>query len=144
MITYSKGDRPGAAPWPRRAFLVGLTAAAGALVASCHPIVHPPPHGPVHGHRWHHSSGVELIFDSYLGVYVVSGWPQHYWWDGHFYRYRSGIWHRHAGPRLKGPWKPAPPRRLPPGLTRRRPAPRPPPARRRKPRPGPARRRDRN
>ncbi|MHC4166558.1 MAG: hypothetical protein ACYSWQ_06355 [Planctomycetota bacterium] len=52
----------------------------------------PPPHAPAHGHRHKHVHGVELVFDSGLGLYVVVGHPDHYYCDGHFYRLAGGVW----------------------------------------------------
>ncbi len=63
----------------------------------------PPPHAPAHGYRRkHRRSGVNLVFDSGLGVYRV---PRlgHYFHRGKFYRWRNGRWHISAGAR--GPWR---------------------------------------
>ena len=76
----------------------------------------PPPHAPAHGHRHRHRGGIDLVFDSALGVYLVLGTRQYYHRDW-FYRYRQGIWvrsHSH-----NGPWREAEGRRLPRALRRR-------------------------
>ena len=53
----------------------------------------PPPHAPAHGHRHRHEhEGVELVFDSALGVYAVVGWANHFFHDGHFYRQGAAGW----------------------------------------------------
>ena len=52
----------------------------------------PPAHAKAHGYRRKQIAGVELIFDSGLGLYVVSGHPDHYYHDGHFYRLHGSIW----------------------------------------------------
>ena len=55
----------------------------------------PPPHAPAHGYRHKHKTPdgtINLIFDSGLGVYVVVGWPDHYWHRDHYLRYVEGSW----------------------------------------------------
>lgn len=52
----------------------------------------PPSHAPAHGYRRKHVQGVELVFDSGLGVYVVVGLTDHYYHDGYFYRLSGGVW----------------------------------------------------
>jgi hypothetical protein len=53
----------------------------------------PPPHAPAHGYRHkHEAKGVELVYDSGRGVYVVVGLPDHYYYDGHFFRIRGSQW----------------------------------------------------
>lgn len=52
----------------------------------------PPAHAPAHGYRRKHVHGVELVFDTGLGVYVVVGRSDHYYHDGYFYRLSGGIW----------------------------------------------------
>src|SRR5262245_11687981 len=49
----------------------------------------PPPWAPAHGHRRHHQRAyqhrdatVDMVFDSGLGVYVVVGLPNYYYWNG--------------------------------------------------------------
>ena len=80
----------------------------------------PPPHAPAHGYRRKHDTHagqVELVFDSGLGVYLVVGWPGHYWQDGHYYREVDGAWQVSA--RLDTGWSAAPAKRLPPGLAKK-------------------------
>ena len=52
----------------------------------------PPAHAPAHGYRRKHVAGLELVFDSSLGLYVVVGNPDLYYCDGYFYRLRGTIW----------------------------------------------------
>ena len=53
----------------------------------------PPPHAPAHGYRHKHAHhGVELVFDSALGVYAVMGLADHFFYDGHYYRQLAGGW----------------------------------------------------
>ncbi len=73
----------------------------------------PPPHAPAHGHRAH-AHGVEVVFDTGLGVYGVVGWPGVYYHDDRFYRNVDGFWE--AGPELRGPWARVKRKALPPGL----------------------------
>ncbi|MDX1573745.1 MAG: hypothetical protein R3341_06925 [Methylophaga sp.] len=61
----------------------------------------PPPHAPAHGYRHKHSND-DLVFDSGLGVYVVLGRPDYYFWDNRYFRYRDGYW-QHAVD-LDGRW----------------------------------------
>ena len=61
----------------------------------------PPPHAPAHGYRHRHrNSGVDLVFDTGLGIYVVAGLG-HYFHGGKFYRWHNDIWqvstHAHGG-----------------------------------------------
>jgi hypothetical protein len=82
----------------------------------------PPPHAPAHGyrHKQHtHMGGVDLIFDSGLGVYVVVGWPDHYWHHDHYYRWVDGGWLISA--RLDGGWAACSDGRVPPGLVKKHP-----------------------
>ena len=77
----------------------------------------PPAHAPAHGHRRKHVSGVELIFDSGRGVYVVVGFPDHYYYDGYFFRLRGDLWE--MSPEPNGKWKAASHSSLPIGLQAR-------------------------
>ena len=52
----------------------------------------PPPLAPLHGYR-HHYHGHDLVYDGYLGVYIVLGEVNHYYYRGHYYRYDNH--HRH-------------------------------------------------
>jgi hypothetical protein len=74
----------------------------------------PPAHAPAHGHRRKQVAGVELVFDTGLGLYVVVGHPDHYYHEGHFYRLTSGTWDMSL--RIDGAWASASGRSLPPGL----------------------------
>ena len=76
----------------------------------------PPAHAPAHGYRRKHMQmhGVELEFDSGLGLYVVIGHTDHYYHDGYFFRFRGGIWER--CPKPDGHWKVVSDKSLPIGL----------------------------
>ncbi len=76
----------------------------------------PPPHAPAHGYRHRYRGGIDLVFDSALGVYLVSG-SQHYFYRDYFYRYRREIWYRSR--RYNGSWRETSGRGLPRGLRRR-------------------------
>lgn len=108
----------------RRLFVVGgLAALAGATLSGCHyrshePRTGPPPWAPAHGYRRKHHSGVDLVYDSGLGVYVVVGWPHHYFFDDYFYRYSRGHWEKSR--EIDRHWYRSEPDRVPPGLRRRR------------------------
>lgn len=75
----------------------------------------PPPHAPAHGYRHKQASGVELVYDSHLEVYVVAGMSKRYWWDGNFYRKRGDQWQLSAA--LDGPWTGISKTKVPPGLS---------------------------
>ena len=80
----------------------------------------PPPHAPAHGYRHKHKTHagqVELVFDSGRGVYLVVGWPGHFFHDGHYYRQANGSWQFSA--RLDTGWHAASSKRLPPGLAKK-------------------------
>ena len=79
----------------------------------------PPPHAPAHGYRHKHQHhGVELVFDSYLGVYVVVGRENAFFHRGHFYRIIDGGWQMSV--RLDDGWAHAHPGKLPKGLGKKR------------------------
>ncbi len=62
----------------------------------------PPPHAPAHGYRQKHQ-GVELVYDSGRGVYVVIDLPSHYYFKGLYYRRGEIQWE--AGVNIDGPWE---------------------------------------
>jgi hypothetical protein len=117
----------------RRAFITGGTAALAVLgLASCYqaggPPPHapaygydrggPPPHAPAHGYRFRHQrTGVDLVFDSGLGVYVVVGYPYYYHRE-RFFRYYDGVWQ--ASLRVDGGWIVVADREVPETLYRAR------------------------
>ncbi len=62
----------------------------------------PPPHAPAHGYR-HHQHGVDLVFDSGIGVYVIIGHPGIYFYNGLYLNFGpTGHWR--AAKHYKGPW----------------------------------------
>jgi hypothetical protein len=91
------------------------------------PVIHegsdhgPPPHAPANGYRrkheqaYHsHTGSAELVFDSGLGVYVVVGMSDYYFWNGSYLRIRDGQWW--VSTYLDGDWRPHDARSLPDGL----------------------------
>jgi len=74
----------------------------------------PPPHAPAHGYRAKTHEGVELVFRSDLGVYVVVGASGYYFNDGAFYHQDSTGWV--IGKHIDGPWKTISKSQLPSGL----------------------------
>jgi len=52
----------------------------------------PPAHAEAHGYRRKQIAGVEMVFDSALGLYVVVGYPDCYYCDGYFYRLNDAVW----------------------------------------------------
>jgi hypothetical protein len=84
----------------------------------------PPPHAPAHGHRrkheqaYHsHTGSVELVFDSGLGVYVVVGMSDYYYWNNSYLRISDGRWWMSTY--LDGEWRPHDADSLPDGLQAR-------------------------
>ena len=63
----------------------------------------PPPHAPAHGYRAKTADGIEIVFDSGLGVYLVVNVPDHYYSDGKYYRKRGDSWEFSL--RFEGPWE---------------------------------------
>ena len=64
----------------------------------------PPPHAPAHGYRHkHRTDGVELAFESVSGVYIVIGFPRHYYLDERYFRIRTGTWQ--VSTSIDGAWK---------------------------------------
>ena len=95
-----------------------MTASCSELSVRRGPVVRPgkgpPAHAPAHGYRNKQAAGVELVFDSRLGVYVVVGLTDHYYHDGYFYRLRGGLWEMSLKP--DGGWASVSITSLPPGL----------------------------
>ncbi|MEE8513795.1 MAG: hypothetical protein V3S73_03615 [Gammaproteobacteria bacterium] len=96
------------------AFFVTVFALTRVTVSSCasvtaHPGASgkhgkgPPPHAPAHGYRHKHRDGVELVFDSGRGVYVVVEIPNQYYFDGRYYRARVNVWE--VSVTIDGPWE---------------------------------------
>lgn len=78
----------------------GLLALAGCIHVHEHEYEHearneggPPPWAPAHGYR-HKQPGPELVFDPQIGVYVVVGFPDVYFYDDHYFRVVSSRWER--------------------------------------------------
>ena len=74
----------------------------------------PPPHAPAHGYRHKNQHGVELVYNSKLGVYVVIGFPNHYFYEGHYFRLGGEDWE--ISMNIEGPWIVAAQEGLPSGL----------------------------
>jgi len=74
----------------------------------------PPPHARAHGYHRKQVDGLELVYDSTYGVYVIMGMPHYYYWEGHFYRMYGGFWE--VSLRVDADWIPATLGSLPPGL----------------------------
>lgn len=79
-------------------------------------VVGHPPHAPAHGYRYHHPQGVDLVFDSDLGAYLVVGYEGLYFYDGFYLRFYNGYWQKTD--RYDGRWHRAENRRIPRGLWR--------------------------
>jgi len=77
----------------------------------------PPPHAPAHGYR-HTHRGRDLVFDSSLGVYVVVGLPDLWFFDGSYFRWYRERWE--VGVDVDGPWRAARERSVPMRLREKR------------------------
>lgn len=77
----------------------------------------PPPHAPAHGYRHKHRDGAELVYKSGIGVYVVVGHSEHYYYRDKYYRLENGSWE--ASLHIDGKWAPVPYKKLPPGLRKK-------------------------
>jgi hypothetical protein len=74
----------------------------------------PPPHAPAHGYRAKTAQGVNVVFDTQIGVYVVVDLPGSYWLDERYYRKGTSGWTVSAS--FDGPWLACPTADLPKGL----------------------------
>ncbi len=78
----------------------------------------PPAHAPAHGYRHKHlEDGVELVYDSKLAVYIVSGYKHTYFTNGVYFRYMDDTWK--LSKQVAGPWKIVIERDVPSGLKER-------------------------
>ncbi len=96
-VATSSGPGPGPAPGP------GKSQGHG-----------PPPHAPAHGYRAKTPQGVEVVFDTQVGVYVVINVPGSYWLDDRYYRKAPKGWLWSAS--FEGPWEVCVEANLPAGL----------------------------
>jgi hypothetical protein len=85
---------------------------ASLLLGSCYVGPAHPSHGYVYAH-----GGIDMVFDSGLGLYIVTGYPDYYFFSGRYYRYHSPYWEYSS--RLNGPWKMERYESLPRGLRER-------------------------
>ena len=74
----------------------------------------PPPHAPAHGYRHRNGGGEELVYKSDIGVYVVVGYPDYYYYKDKFYRLNEGSWE--VSLNIRSDWAPVSRKKLPPGL----------------------------
>ena len=71
----------------------------------------PPPHAPAHGYRHHHHHGVDLVFDTGLGVYLVADVSELFFFNDLYIRYQDSHWQ--VSVKLDGPWRSANEREVP-------------------------------
>jgi len=76
----------------------------------------PPPHAPAHGYRYNYQ-GHDVVYDSNLGVYIVVGLQDYYFYDNNYYRYSNNRWYYSRD--LDRDWRDYDDKRLPPGLAKR-------------------------
>jgi len=94
--------------------------AATLILGGC--VIHehaPPPYAPAHGYRYVDPYGVQLVFDSRIGVYSVVGHPGYYYYDNLYWRRPHGYWEHSS--RVDGRWyhQSRAPRPLPPGVAKK-------------------------
>jgi hypothetical protein len=81
----------------------------------------PPPHAPAHGYRHkhrHQEQDLEFVFDSELGIYVVVGIPDRYYWNGYYLRIDGDQWF--ASVNLDSGWLPRSDDSLPSGAGKKK------------------------
>jgi hypothetical protein len=76
----------------------------------------PPAHAPAYGYRAKTPQGVNITFDTGIGVYVAVDVPGLYWLDERYYRNSATGWQVSAG--FEGPWTVCASGDLPVGLQR--------------------------
>lgn len=74
----------------------------------------PPPHAPAHGYRYKHDQGVELVFDTGLGVYIGVDLPDIFFSSPYFYKKDKNGWK--SSKTYSGSWISIGEDSLPPGL----------------------------
>ncbi len=77
----------------------------------------PPPHAPAHGYRYKHRDGTELVYKSNIGVYVVVGHAEHYFYRDRYYRLNNASWE--VSLNINKGWSPVSGKKLPPGLRKK-------------------------
>jgi hypothetical protein len=106
----------------RNYFVIALLASVVIALSACSMMIHPegeggggpPPNAPAGGYQHERSGGIRLVFDSNIGVYVVSGYTEHYYYHNRYYRWNNGSWQ--TSPKINRGWSSAPEKTLPPGL----------------------------
>ena len=76
----------------------------------------PPQNAPAHGYRYK-QQGHDLVYDSNLGVYVVVGLPDYYYFNNNYYRYNQNRWYYSKD--LNRDWRDYKDSKLPPGLAKK-------------------------
>jgi hypothetical protein len=77
----------------------------------------PPPHAPAHGYRHKHSDGAVLVYESGIGVYVVRGYSDIYFYGDNYYRLHKGSFT--ISGHVDGPWHKVAVKKLPRGLRKK-------------------------
>lgn len=110
-------------------FVVALLASTVIAISACTAIIShhrtarpvagerhsgPPPNAPAHGYRHQQSDGIQLVFESSIGVYIVSGYTEHYYYHGRYYRWNNDSWQ--VSSKVSRGWARASEKTIPPGL----------------------------
>jgi len=94
------------------------------MVSGCtvYPVHHhdagygPPPHAPAHGYRYKYQDH-DFVYDADLGVYIVIGLRDYYFYDDYYYRYDNNHWYYSRD--LDRDWHDYNEGKLPPGLAKK-------------------------
>ncbi len=98
-------------------FMAVIVGVAAFAIQSCTLVYHGPPYTPAHGYvAVHH--GAELVFDEGLGLYIVTGYPDYYYYSGYYYRVYDGRRYERCRT-IDGSWKSIGYSRLPHGLAKK-------------------------
>lgn len=96
-----------------------LAADLGGCAVGVQPSGGPPAHAPAYGYRKKNPDNVALAYDTGLGVYVATGYPGVYFYDGYYYRLNGAYWEISTVP-SGGSWTRADDNKVPPGLLKQK------------------------
>lgn len=99
--------------------VLALVLIASMATSACMVVHDHPPNRPRAGYVYYYEpDDVRLVFDVGLGLYVVEGHPDCYYYSGRYYRVDNGVWVTTTEFKA-GKWKKAKRNSLPPGLAKK-------------------------